>query len=378
MSQFVLHKNTNVSNFNNSEDAKNDLLINYTKPGHPIAFSGLGVIYKYYIVIIPKKQISDILSSVESYTLHRGYRSDQRNPTFSHFKRYMFQMDLVFTMDLAEHNEGVKYLLTVIDTFTRYAWVRMLKDKTGDTVLNAFKSILEEAKEPPIHIIMDRGTEFNNANFSKFCLEKNIKLDNPDSSIHAAFVERFNRTIQQLIYRYLSENETKRFAGVLSQLLETYNNRNHRMIGTTPHIAENDPSTHLEIRMKTLNYHNKVKVKPIVFKIGDTVRIFKLKNKFSRGYTEQMQEEIFKVKHIKTNNKIPMYTLETYNGDETLKGNFYSYELVKITADIFRVEKVLKKRKNVGLTQFFVKWKGFKDIYNSWINSEDIQRDFQN
>lgn len=378
MSQFVLNQDTKVSNFNNYEDAKNDLLLNYTKPGHPIAFSGVGAIYKYYNGILPKKNIADILSSVESYTLHRGYRSDERNPTFSHFKRYMFQMDLVFTLDLAEDNDGVKYLLTVIDTFTRYAWVRMLKDKTGDTVLNAFKSILEDAGKPPIHIIIDRGTEFNNAKFTKFCLEQKIKLDNPDSSVHAAFIERFNLTLQQLIYRYLSENETRRFVGVLSQLLETYNNRHHRMIGTTPHIAENDPTTHLEIRMKTLKHHDKIKLKPVTLKIGDTVRIFKLKNKFSRGYTEQMQEEIFKVKSIKTNNKIPMYTLETYNGDETLKGNFYSYELVKVTADVFRVEKVLKKRKINGLVQLFVKWKGFKDIYNSWINAGDVQRDFRN
>jgi hypothetical protein len=378
MNSFALDdlQNTNVSNFTNSEDAKNDLLKNYVKPGHPLAFSGVGNIYNYYNGKLTHKQILDILSSIESYTLHKNYRSGQRNPTFSHFKRYMFQMDLVFFKDLAEHNDGVQYILTVIDTFTRYAWVRMLKDKTGETVLNAFQSILEQAGEKPIHLIIDRGTEFNNTQFSQFCAENHIKLDNPDSSIHAAFIERFNRTLQSLIYRYLSEHETRRFVGVLSQLVATYNNRYHRMIGTSPHVAETDPTSHLDIRMKTLRYHDKIKQKPVTFNIGDTVRIAKLKTKFSRGYTQQMQDELFKVKHIKTNNKIPMYTLETYNGDETLKGNFYSYELIKINTDVFRVEKVLKRRTNNGVPQLYVKWKGFKDLYNSWINSADIKQIF--
>ena len=336
--QFVLdekevsnYKNLNALNRNRIvKDAKNDLLQNYKNPGHPVAFSGLNTIYTHYNGILTKKDILEILSDIESYTLHRGYRSGQRNPTYSHFKRYMFQMDVLFIEDFAKFNNGVKYLLTIIDTFTRYAWVRQLKDKSGPTVLNAFKSVLEEAGSKPIHLIIDRGTEFNNEKFTEFCLQNRIKLDNPDSSSHAAFVERFNRTLQSLIYRYMTENKTRRFVGVLSKLVLSYDNRKHRMIGTSPCIAENDPTSHLGIRMRALKYHDSIKKKPVTYKIGDTVRISKLKTKFSRGYTPQVQEEIFKIKDIKTNNKIPMYTLETLNGDETLIGNFYSYELVKV------------------------------------------------
>ena len=66
-------------------------------------------------------------------------------------------MDLVFLTGLEKYNDNVKYLLTVIDTFTRFAWIRMLKDKMADTVLNAFKSIINEAGSKPLHIVMDRG-----------------------------------------------------------------------------------------------------------------------------------------------------------------------------------------------------------------------------
>ena len=148
------------------------------------------------------------------------------------------------------------------------------------------------------------------------------------------------------------------------------------MIGTTPVIAENDETTHLEIRKLAAKYYETIKSKPIVFRIGDTVRIAKIKDKFSRGYNEQQMLEIYKIKEIKTNNKIPMYVLETYNGDETIVGSFYSFELVKITGDIFRVEKVIKKRRRNNKLEYFVKWKGFNDNYNSWIDSTDVAQQF--
>ena len=199
---------------------------------------------------------------------------------------------------------------------------------------------------------------------------------NPDTSIHAAFIERFNRTLQRLIYTFNTENETYRYIDALPQLVQTYNNRKHRMIGTTPVIAENDETTHLEIRKLAAKYHETIKSKPIDFRIGDTVRIAKIKDKFSRGYNEQQMLEIYKIKEIKTNNKIPMYVLETYNGDETIVGSFYSFELVKITGDIFRVEKVIKKRRRNNKLEYFVKWKGFNDNYNSWIDSTDVAQQF--
>ncbi len=139
------------------EECKNDLTTNYNTPGHPIAFSGIINIYRFYRNILTISEIKEILSGIENYTLHREYRSAQRNPTYSHFKRYCFQMDLVDMQQKSQYNDGVKYLLTVIDTFTRFAFVRMLKDKTAETVLKAFKHILEEAGDKPVIIVMDRG-----------------------------------------------------------------------------------------------------------------------------------------------------------------------------------------------------------------------------
>ena len=285
-------------------------------------------------------------------------------------------MDLIDMQQLAPFNDGKNYLLAVIDTFTRYAFVRALKDKTGVNVLHEFKSIVDEAVDKPLIITMDRGTEFSNQLFKNYCIQNQIRCYNPDTSIHAAFIERFNRSLQALIYKYMTENETRRYIDVLPKLVQTYNNRNHRMIGTTPFLAENDVTTHLGIRNLTAKYHGKIKKRNVIFKVGDKVRIVKLKNKFSRGYNEQQQQEIFKIKEIKTKTIIPMYVLETYDGSETISGSFYDNELVKVSGEVFRIEKVLRKRRRQGIEEYFVKWKGFNDTYNSWINAADVEQIF--
>jgi hypothetical protein len=374
------------TNLLSSTELENDLKNSYTTPGHPIAFSGITNIYKYYRGKLSIEKIKDILSTIENYSLHREYKRGQRNPSYSHFKRYQFQMDLVDIQELSSYNDGVRYIMTVIDTFTRYGFARLLLDKKASTVLTAFKSILKEAKENPKILVVDRGTEFNNKEFIKFCDDNNIKIYTPDSSIHAAYIERFNRTLQNLIYKFMTENETYRFISrtlengveekMFSKILETYNNRRHRMIGTTPLLAETDKSKHIDIRLRMSKYYSKIKTKKQIFKIGDTVRIAIQKGKFSRGYKEQSNLEIFKIYDIKKTSEIPMYFLETYDKSEKIKGGFYDFELTKVNFETFRIEKILKTRKVNGKIEHFVRWKGFNSNYDSWIEADNITQEF--
>ena len=375
------------TNLTKVSECENDLRNNYNKPGHPIAFSGINTILNYYRGILDEKKIREILSSIENYTLHREFHKDQRNPTYSHFKRYQFQMDLVDIQSLASDNDGASYLLTCIDIFTRKAWVRVLTTKHAKYVLEGFKSILREAVIPPKTVTFDRGSEFQNKMFNDYCNQNNIQVRTPDSSIHAAFVERFNRTLQSLLYKYMTENQTRRFINVydkdgnhipvLSKLMETYNNRKHRMTGFSPNEADkDDESTHLAIRLRQSKEQEKIKPRPIKFKVGDKVRISKIKGKFGRGYQPSTQLEIFRIYQIKNKSKIPMYVLESNDGNEILEGAFYDFELTKVTEDLFRIEKILKTEMKKGKTRHYVKWKGFNNSYNSWIDGDSIVKKF--
>lgn len=286
-------------------------------------------------------------------------------------------MDLVDIQALAEYNDGTRYILTVIDTFTRYAFCRLIKNKTGPVVLESFKSILDEAKRKPINIVLDGGSEFRNKLFQDFCKKNNINLFNPDTSTHGAYIERFNRTLQDITYKYMTENNTYRFKDVFQNLVKTYNLRKHRMIGYSPDEAENNDNIHLQIRLNLSKYYDKIKSKKPKFSIGDTVRIVKLKGKFSRGYKERSNREYFKIFKINTNFKIPLYYLETYNGKEKIKGGFYDFELTRVGDEIFQIEKVIKKRKNKnGEIELFVKWRDFDDSYNEWIKQSNIVKKY--
>lgn len=375
MNNFVEVENQTDNN-NIVDDIENDLKENYTKPGHPIAYSGIQQIYNYYKRKYPISKIKEFLSSNESYTLHREFHKQKRNISFTNFKRYQFQMDLVEVQHLAKYNDNVRYLLNVIDTFTRYAFVRPLTDKKAINVLNEFKSILAEANQKPYMIVMDRGTEFMNQHFKIFCDNEKIKLVNPQANIHAAYIERFNRTLQNIMYKYMTENETNRYIDVLQDLVKTYNNRTHRMINMTPHQAENNTNNHLKISLLQAKRDSFVKQQQPKYSIGTYVRIAKQKGKFSRGYEEQTKQEIFKIYKIDLTKKIPLYYIETYNGDEKIKGGFYSFELTPVSTDIFRVEKILRRRTVRGVRQLYVKWKGFDNKYNSWINENDIEQTF--
>ena len=102
------------------------------------------------------------------------------------------------------------------------------------------------------------------------------------------------------------------------------------------------------------------------------------KGVFSRGYKEQSNEEIFRISRIKTTLPIPLYFLEEFDKSNELLGGFYAHEITPVNSDIFRVEKVIKRRTRKGKRELFVKWKGFPERYNSWVSEENVTTTFNN
>ena len=147
------------------------------------------------------------------------------------------QIDLVDVQSLAKYNNGFKYLLTCIDPFSRYGFCEPLKDKKASTVLQGFKNILRKAKKYPSFVVSDSGSEFINSTFVQFCKQNSIKCYRSYTSTHASFVERYNRTIKNKIYAYMDGVKTQRYIDVLQNIIDSYNNSVHRMIGMTPQNA---------------------------------------------------------------------------------------------------------------------------------------------
>ena len=299
-------------------------------------------------------------------------------------KRQQFQIDLIEVSQFSKQNEGVKFLLSVIDSFTKRAWIRPLKTKTAVEFLTAFESVMEEAEYMPESLYSDHGKEMKNKLFLSYLKKHNIKIFFPEVGGHASIVERFNKTIQIMLYKYLYSKEIKKgdrqplnYTNKLDNIVRSYNTRFHRTIGMTPMEAEK-PSNRRKLFLVHSKRYNKVwasavKLNRLKFKKGDTVRVKARKSRISaRAYDQQFFEEIYKISKVNTHMPIITYNLVDYNGESVI-GDFYYKELVKVTdTGKYKIEKILKRRTRGGLREVLVKWKGWDDSHNSWIPATTI------
>ncbi|XP_006813063.1 uncharacterized protein LOC100370495 [Saccoglossus kowalevskii] len=157
-------------------------------------------------------------------------------------------------------------------------------------------------------------------------------------------------------------------------MVHSYNNTHHRSINTKPsHVTYANQKKVRDILYGDLNTEKKGLKKRKIYKLGDRVRISKTKHVFKKGYLPNWTEEVFTIVG-RLNTQPPVYKISDYNG-EMLEGTFYEEELQKIVKDddaLYIVEKVLRKRKRKGHMEYFVKWRGCDDSFNSWIR--DLQR----
>ena len=143
--------------------------------------------------------------------------------------------DLIDMQALSKDNNGIKYLLTVIEIFSKFVWIVPLKRKTGQDVANAFSMIIKELR--PSKMWVDKGREFYNKNVQKL-----VQLYSTENKEKSCVIERFNRTIKEKMFEYFSANNTAKFVDVLDLLVDQYNNTIHSSIKMTPTEASRKES----------------------------------------------------------------------------------------------------------------------------------------
>ena len=115
-----------------------------------------------------------------------------------------------------------------------------------------------------------------------------------------------------------------------------------------------------------IDFEKEVNDKDTKFKVGDHVRISKYKNIFAKGYTPNWSEEVFIIKKVK--NTVPwIYIINDLNSEE-ITGSFYEKELQNTNQKEFTIEKVIKRKSD----KLYVKWKGYDNSFNSWIDKKDL------
>ena len=151
----------------------------------------------------------------------------------------------------------------------------------------------------------------------------------------------------------------------MNKLVKEYNNSYHRTIRMKPIVASKKSNENI-IRK---NYNFKITDKKPKFSIGDKVRVSLLKNNFEKGYTSNWSEQIYVIYDINSSN-VHYYYLKDVNGNK-IDGMFYEQELLKTNIkdnDLYIIEKIIKKIDN----KYLVKWRGYDDSLNSYVNKNDI------
>ncbi len=287
--------------------------------------------------------------------------------------------DLVDMSEWATSNDGFKWMLNIVDVFSRYAWAISIRNKTAAVVLEALQSVISSSGRKPKKIWWDEGGEFVNAKMNAYLKKEKIIGYHTYGTHGSVMVERFNRTLKGRMWRRFTEENTRRWVDMLPQLLEEYNNTKHRSIKMTPTQAS-DPKKEkalLSLQYKDVRNHLSPPETPPKFALGDWVRISREKGHFEKGYLPNWSREIFKVISIlHTNPRV--YEINDFLG-ERIKGAFYEQNLQKTTegpTGDFLVEKVLDTKIEKGTKYLLVKWLGYNKSFNRWIPEAAVTRVF--
>ena len=220
---------------------------------------------------------------------------------------------------------------------SKYAFVFPLKNKKGTTIV-----------------------------FKKWVKDNNIEIHSTHNEGKSAVGERFIRTLENKISKHMTAVSKNVYIDVLDDIVDKYNN--------TYIVDKYNNTYHRTIKMKPIDvksdsfaeYNEESIEKDPKFKVGDHVRISKYKNIFAKGYAPNWSEEAFVISKIK--NTVPWtYVISDLNGEEIV-GSFYEKELQKTNQKEFRIEKLIKRKGN----KLYVKWKGYNNSFNSWIDRKDL------
>lgn len=327
---------------------------------HPASYGGINTLTSALAqqTKTPSRSAKQWLQTQRPYTLHRPARRKfpVRKTRTSQFAM-QFQADLNDMIAHSRVNKGFRYILTVIDVFSRFAWAAPLKTKTGQELVRAFEKIFANKRPTtltaiPHYLQTDQGKEFENRVFQSFLRRHGVVHFSVKSPFKASLVERLNRTLKCRMFRYFTHKGTYKWVNVLPHLLESYNRSVHRSLpkGMTPEqAAQSQHHLRVWLHQEGAASHREKSA----FTVGDEVRISKWKKTFEKGYLPNWSEEIFKIVKVDTRFSPHMYVIQDDSGEE-IEGKFYALELQKVSNPdgLYPIEKVIRRRGSRYLVKF--------------------------
>ena len=191
--------------------------------------------------------------------------------------------------------------------YSKYAFVIPLKDKKGISIVNAFNKIIKQSNRKPNKICVDQRRGFCNNVFKKWLSDNDIIMYSTYNEGKSVVAERFIRTFK--LYKHMTTTGKNVYYDVLDEVVHKYNNTKHSTLKMKPIDVKDNNNNNKRVYV---DEHNEICSR---FKVGDRVRISKLKNIFANGYTPNWSTEIFIVNKI--NDTVSYtYNLKDLNDEE--------------------------------------------------------------
>ena len=324
-----------------SEIKKKDFLdsIYFNDNGKAGSFSSFRPLYLKAKKLNSKITVKDVkiyLQSVRAYVRHKRILRRFKHRSFlTFYPDQYWQADVIYLTPMSivmnRKNTSQKYGLTVIDTFTKFGWIELIRKKTADECLKAFQKIADRAKKLPSLTQVDEGKEFSGV-FSKWCRKQNINLYSTHTIMQKAQIcENFNYQLKLILNRILTHHQSKDFAKYIQQACAIYNNQiSNGLPKLSPSDArkpENISAIQTFLFKKRAEEAKKQSKQSLEsgFLVGEKVRKLEKYNRFSsRGFSPRFSQEIFTISSI--SNSIPrLYHLKGEG-----KKSYYKQQLNKV------------------------------------------------
>lgn len=255
-----------------------------------LTYSSLSFNHTFSMTNVKKQIVDEIYKPLRKRFKRRSTVQKGRNDTW--------QADLTILDSISKYNQGYKYLLCVIDIFTKFAYIKPLKTKTGREVSEALEEIFIESKVSPKNLHTDQGTEFFNPQVKKLLERYDVNLYHTHTKMKAAIVERFQRTFKTRLFKMFAYKGSYKYIDDLQNLIDNYNNTPHRALNG---MKPNSIKSKAKERLLLSTVYNRIKIfTPGRFKVGDYVRIADYKGVFDKGYEPNFSTAIFTVTKVKT------------------------------------------------------------------------------
>ena len=233
----------------------------------------------------------------------------------------LYQSYLIDLQSYAKYNNNYKYIIVVIVVYSKYAWARVLKNKTGKEVSSAEHNILSTLPRPPTNLQTHHGSEFYNVHFKALMRSYNTNHYSVYSTKKVCVVERFIRTFKSSLFKQFALQGSYTWVSCLVPLLNLYNNTYHRTVKIKPKDVRDNSLLHT-LYKQTFNKKQTPK-----FQIGNFVRVSKFKTVFQKGCLPSWSAEVFKIKTVLYTH--PVTYLLTDLRCNAILGAFYTHELQK-------------------------------------------------